>query len=272
VAPGTGPRPGWREQGTAALPGRSRRKKAAVTAAGAAAVAVAGTAASLFILRGGPPSALSVVTGALAGTSAHSYSFSLDNTVELRGQQMNSTMVYGTVDPSRGFGVEALTATSFQPGVTKAQMRFIGGNVYTMASAASGLGKPWNKAPVPPQAGGSRGSDVYRYASDEMISPAELYGVLGRAHVVQDGGAASGAGWVGTKYTFAGPVFGGSISGTVYIDGQGHTRQIDTTVIQGRLVISTDLTLDDFGAQQAVAAPPAEQVKYTSFPYWGRYF
>lgn len=245
----------------------------ALNAAGAAAIAVAGMTAALIASSSGPPSALSVVTGALAGTSAQSYGFSLDNTVEFRGRDMNTAVVSGTVDPVRASGAELLTATGFESSTTKAQIRFIGRYVYTMTSPGSGLGKPWNKAPVPTQeTGGAQGSDVYRYVSDQMVSPAELSGVLRYARIVRTAGPASSAGWAGTKYTFTGPLSGGSISGTVCVDQQGRVRQIDTTAIQGRLAIRTDLALGDCGAQPEVTPPPADQVSYTSYPYWGRYF
>jgi hypothetical protein len=92
-----------------------------------------------------PPTALAVVTGALAKTSAQSYSFSLDSAVHVQGRQLHSDLVSGAFDPRHGLGTELLATRTAQRPVT-AQIRFIARYVYARVSPGSGaLGRPWTR-------------------------------------------------------------------------------------------------------------------------------
>lgn len=277
--PGTGLLRAIPEQGDAARRGRGRRRMRELAAAGAvAAVAAAGvTAAMLAASASHAPSALAAVTSALAKTSADSYSFSLDSTVQSAGRVRSSDVVTGAFDPRHELGAEVLTWHGVLS--AKAQIRFIGKYVYTWVSPGSGLGtigKPWDKAPVPsPEADILPGDGPYGFVSDRPVSPAGLSGVLRSAGRVSDGGPASGPGWTGTKYAFTASLSGGreSISGTVCVDQQGRVRRLVTITTEEGVTTDRDLTFGDLGAPVSVTAPPVSQVKYTGGgPYWGFYF
>jgi hypothetical protein len=243
------------------------------------AVAAAGVTAALLAASVGPaPSPLAAVVGALAKTSAGSYSFSLDSVVRFRGRKMNSDMVSGVFDPRYGLGTELL-ATQRPQGPVTAQIRFLGRYVYTREPGSSVLGKPWDKAPVPPVAadGIPPQYEIYGFVTDRPVSPAELSAALRSAGTVREAGSASGPGWTGTRYVFTArfPEAPQSLTATVELDQQGRVRRLVTITTQGKqgnLTTDRDLTFGDFGAPVPVTAPPASQVAYTSRPYWGFLF
>jgi hypothetical protein len=267
----------WREQ--ASRPGRSRRMWTLVATGAVVAAVAAGVIAALLAQSArGTPSALAVVTSALAKTSADSYRFSLDSTVQVAGRDVHTDVVTGAFDPRHQLGAEVLTGHGVGVHPSKAQIRFIGKYLYTWISPASGLGtlgKPWNKSPVPP-AGANEIPEGYPYGfvTDRPVSPAELSVVLRSAGTVSDGRPASGPGWTGTKYTFTAHFFDAreSIRVTLYVDQQGRVRRLVTITTEEGLTTARDLTFGDFGAPVPVTAPNTSQVKYTSKPYWGFYF
>lgn len=243
-------------------------------AAGAAAV-IAGAAAALLAVSATPaPTALAAVTSALAKTSADSYSFTLDSTMQFKGGQTHSDVVSGAFDPRNRLGTESL-ATHTKRGPVTAQVRFIGRYVYTRVSTGAGaLGRPWNQAPVPPVAAdGIPGYEVYGFVTDHQVSPAELSAVLS-AGTVRAEGPASGAGWTGTKYvlTASFPQARQSVIATIYVDQRGMVRRLVTVTTQGPVTTDRDLTFGNFGSPVSATAPLASQVKYTSRPYWGFLF
>ena len=84
---------------------------------------------------------------------------------------------------------------------------------------------------------------------------------------MQAAGPASGPGWTGTKYAFTErlkyAVTGETMSGTVYVDNQGHVRRMvtnDTIGTKDAITTTFDVTFGDFGVRVSVAAPPASQV------------
>jgi hypothetical protein len=277
---------GTRQQGSAARRHPRHHLMWVFAAAGAAAAAAlaAGVIVALHTAPGAPspaaaPSPLAAVTSALARTSAGSYAFSLDSTVQFAGKDLHSDVVSGTFDPRHDLGTELLTNRS--AGQTeRAQVRFIGAYLYTWVSPRSGFGKPWDESPLAAAtANGMPSGDLYGFVSDQPVSPGALTVVLRSAdtavHVV------SSPGWTGTKYTFTARLYDGqeSVSGAVYVDQQGRIRRLMTITTQQRrgaksgLTTDRDITFSDFGAPARVSAPPASQVKYTSGePYWGFYF
>jgi hypothetical protein len=265
----------------AAAQRRGRRRVRVLVAAGAiVSVAVAGVTATLAAASRAP-SALATVTSAVVKTSAVSYNFSLDTTVQFAGRDIHSDVVTGASDPGRELGAELLTARGLQVHPAGVEIRFIGRYVYTWVSPGSGLetiGKPWNKAPAPPP-----GSDalppgeVYGFSTEQPVSPSELLGVLRSAATVRDEGPTSGPGWAGTRYAFTVRLGAReSVSGTVYVDQQGRVRRLVTITRQGvrlRLTTDRDITFGDFGTSVRATPPPASQVEYTSGrPYWGFFF
>jgi hypothetical protein len=277
VPPGTGSPRRAREQGTAARPRRRHLRKLTLAAAVATGSAAGVTAALLTASAGHPPTALATVTSALASTSAGSYSFTLDTTVNFRGREMHSDVVSGSYDPRDGVGTELLATRTSRRGPVRIQIRFTGSYVYTQQAPGSGFRKPWNKSPVPPAAAAMPGYDVYGFATDQPVSPAELSWVLRSAATVRQVGSASGPGWTGTRYAFTArfPAARESVTGTVDIDQQGRVRRLVTITTQGtlgRLITDRDLTFGNFGAPVPVTAPPASQVGYTSTPYSGYFF
>lgn len=278
VPPVTGLPRHMREEGAAARR-HGRRWIRVLVAAGAAMAAAGVTVALLTASASHAPSALAAVTSAVVKTSAVSYNFSLDTTVQFAGREFRSDVVTGAFDPRRELGAELLTTRGVQVHPARAQIRFIGKYVYTWVSPGSGLvtlGKPWNKGPVAPP-----GSDVlplgelYGFSTEQPVSPAELLGVLRSAATVRDEASASGPGWTGTRYAFAARLGAReSVSGTVYVDQQGRVRRLVTTTTEGvKLTTDRDLTFGDFGAPVRGTPPPASQVKYTSGrPYWGFFF
>lgn len=274
--PGTGAPRSAREESTTARP-RHRHLRTKILAAAVATAAAAGvTIALLTASAGHPPTASAAVASALASTSAGSYSFTLDSTVNYRGRETRSDVVTGAYDPRHRLGTELLATGTPQGAPSRIQVCFAGGYVYTQAAPGSGLGKPWNKSPVPP--GGARpGYDVYGYATDHPVSPAELSGVLRSAGTVRDVGSASGPGWTGTRYAFTArfPAAYETVSGTVDIDQQGRVRRLATITTRGThggITIDRDLTFGNFGAPVPATAPPASLVRYTSTPYLGYLF
>jgi hypothetical protein len=278
VPPGTGGPDVVRDR-DAAVRQRLRRPRRRVLVAAGAAVAAAGvTAALLAASAGHAPSPLAAVAGALAKTSAGSYSFSLDSVVRFRGREMYSDVVSGAFDPRHGLGTELLAVQRPQGPVT-AQIRFLGRYVYTREPGSSVLGKPWDKAPVPPVAadGIPPRYEIYGFVTDRPVSPAELSAALRSAGTVREAGSASGPGWTGTRYVFTvrSPQPPQSLTATVDLDQQGRVRRLVTLTTQGRqgnVTTDRDLTFGDFGAPVPATAPPASQVAYTSRPYWGFLF
>jgi hypothetical protein len=283
--PGTAPPSGAQEQGPAGQPDSGRRRWWWALAAGSA-VAAAALAAGLTLARPGTPatpSPLSAVTGALAQTTARSYTFSLDTTVRSSRQELNSDRVSGAFDVRRHLGTESLAAGA--AGQTRrAQSRFIGAYVYTTVFSASGFGKLWDKSPLAAAAAaGMPTGDPYGFVSDQPFSPTELDVVLrAPGAVVHDSGPVSGPGWTGTGYTLTASLSEGreSVRGTADVDRQGRVRRITTTTEErgqasGKVSITTvrQVTFGAFGVPVRVIAPPASEVKYSSgTPYWGFYF
>lgn len=264
-----------RELGTAVRPRRWHLRKQLLAAAVTAAAAAGVTAALLTASAGRPPTASAVVTSALARTAAGSYSFTLDATFNYMGHETRSDVVSGAYDPKHRLGTELLTAGTPHGAPARVQVRFTSGYVYTQTPPGSGLGKPWNKAPVL-SAGSMPQYDIYWFATDHPVSPAELSVVL-RSARMREAGSASGPGWTGTRYAFAArfPAAYESVSGTVDIDNQGRVRRVATATTQGthgRVTTDRDLTLGNFGAPVPVTLPPASQVGYTSTPYLGYLF
>ena len=256
-----------------------------VGAVAAAAVAV-GVTAAMHTPPPASPSALSVVTSALARTSADSYTFTVDTATRFAGKELYSDEVSGAFDPGHDLGTEQLTARSAGK-VARAQVRFIGKYVYTSVTPAAGFVKLWDKSPLTAAAAnGMPPGDLYGFVSDQPVTPDELTVVLRSAGAAaHDAGPVSGPGWSGTRYTFTAHLHGGreSVTGTVYVDRQGRVRRLTTITadlaspkraakIRG-LATNRDITFSGFGAPVRVSPPPASQLKYTSGePYWGFYF
>jgi hypothetical protein len=275
---GTGRSRRAQQQGTCARPRRRHLRKLMLAAAIATAAAAGGvTIALLSASAGHPPTALATVTSALANTSAGSYSFTLDTTVNFRGRQEHSDVVSGSYDPRHGLGTELLANTrTSRRALVRIQIRFTGRYVYTQQAPGSGYGKPWNKSPIPPAAAALPPGDLYGFVTDQPVRPDELSAVL-RSATVRQAGSASGPGWTGTRYAFTArfPAAQETISGTVDIDQQGRVRRLVTITTQGRygrVTTDRDLTFGNFGAPVQVTAPPASQVGHTSTPYSGYFF
>jgi hypothetical protein len=277
---------GTAEQGSPVRRHPRRRGMRMLAAAGAAAVVLAaGVMTALHVGSAAAPSPLSAVTSALARTSAQSYAFSLNSTVQFAGKDLNSDVVSGAFDPGHHLGTELLTAHSAGR-TTLAQVRFIGADLYTWASPRSGFGKPWDKSLSAAAEDVMPPGDLYGFISDQPVSPDKLAVVLRSAGAaVHDAGAVSGPGWAGIKYTFTARIYEGreSVSGAVDVDEQGRVRRLMTittdTAIPRYATKATgpttdrDITFGDFGTPVRASVPPASQVKYTSgAPYWGFYF
>ena len=277
VPPGADAPRSAREEGIAAWPRRWHLRTKILAAAVATAAAAGGTTALLMAPAGHPPTASATVAGALASTSAGSYSFTLDSTVNFTGRVMHSDVVTGAYDPRHRLGTELLAAGTPHGVPVRVQVRFTGGYVYTQAAPGSGLGEPWNKSPVP-SATAMPGYDVYGFATDQPVSPAELSAVLRSAGTtVREAGPTSGPGWTGSRYAFSArfPAAYETVSGTVDIDQQGRVRRLATITTKGthgRITTDRDLTFGNYGAPVPAITPPASQVRYTSTPYLGYLF
>jgi hypothetical protein len=268
------------DQGGPARSRRGRRTLRVLAAAGAViAAAAAVTTALLARSPSDPPSALAALTGALAKTSAESYTFGLNSTTKYQGKAVTSDVVSGAFDPRREQGAELLTAhVARLSAPLAAKIVFIGGYVYTWASPGSGFktfGKPWDRAPLPPP--GTRilpASELYGFATDWPVSPDELLAVLRSTATVRDSGPVAGPGWAGTRYTFTSRLSKRwLVTGTADVDEQGRVRRLMTiTTGEGGVITERDLTFSGFGASVRVTAPPADQVRYTAQAAWGFYF
>jgi hypothetical protein len=268
---------------------RPRHRQVRVLAAvvTVAAMVAAASVAVLLRARPGEPAAMSpldALSSALARTAADSYSFSLDATMRVGGRNRGSEAASGVVDPKRHLGMEQLVDRSVG-GTTRAQVRFAGAELYTLVPSGFGFGKPWDESPAAAVSGAMPPGDLYGFASDRPVSPEALAVVLRAAGVTAHrGGTVSGPGWTGIGYTFAARLDRGleTVTGTVYVDQQGHVRRLMTvTAEEGQAAIGKpssltterDITFAEFGVPVSVTAPPPEQVKHTSGePYWGLYF
>lgn len=282
VPPGIDLLRGVREQ-AAARHRRRRRMRVLVPAA-----AVAGVVAAAATLLGtsvtSPPSALAAVTSAMVKTSAQSYRFTMNGSLTLPSIRLTQHFALtGAIDPRHERGTELVTGGPLRGthNYVTERLRFIGKNLYTWVSPASGLGsvgKPWDEAPIPaPDTRASPGSELRGNTFEQPISPAELLGVLRSAAAVRYLGPASGPGWTGSKYAFtAHPARSPAVTvaGTVDVDQQGRVRSLDTiTTVRTRYRTPAQteteaLTFGDFGSPVQVTAPPASQVKRTITPYW----
>jgi hypothetical protein len=282
VPPGIDLLPGMREQ--AAARHRHRRRMRVLVPAGAVAGGVAAAAILLGTSVTNAPSAFAAVTSAMAKTSGQSYRFTMTGSLThpLDGPTQHFALT-GAIDPRRERGTERVTGgpllgTHYY--VTE-QLRFIGKNVYTWVSPASGLGsvgKPWDEAPIPaPDTRASPGSELRGNTFEQPISPAELLRVLRSAAAVRYVGPASGPGWTGSKYAFTAHPAGSpdvTVAGTVDVDQQGRVRGLGTiTTMRTRFrnpapTETEDLTFANFGGPVQVTAPPASQVRQTTTPYW----
>jgi hypothetical protein len=263
---------------------RPRRRTCALAAAGVIAAGAAAGVIAALLGAAAAPSPMAALTGALTRTSAHSYSFSLDESEHFAKRTLNSDMVSGAFDPQRRLGTELLTAQSGRA-TQRAQIRFIDADLYTSVSPGSGFGEPWDETPAAAAASAAMPpGDLYSFVSDRPVSPAALTTVLrSPGATARDAGPVSGPGWSGTKYTFTTLIGGGreAVSGTAWVDQQGLVRRLLTVTTEKGLqatdktLLTTDrdITFGDFGAPVRVAAPPASQTKDTSGqPYWGFYF
>ena len=283
VPPGIDLLRGVREQ--AAARRRHRRRMRVLLPVGAAAGVVAAAAMVLGTSVTNPPSALAAVTSAMVKTSAQSYRFTMNGSLRLRSTGLTQYLtVTGAIDPQHERGTELLTGGPLRGthNYVTEQLRFIGKNLYTWVSPASGLGsadKPWDEAPIPAPGtqAASPGSELAGNTFERPISPAELLGVLRSAAAVRYVGPASGPGWTGSKYAFTAHPAGSpavTVAGTVDVDQQGRVRSLDTiTTVRTRYPNSApteteDLAFGGFGGAVQVTAPPASQVKQTSTPYW----
>jgi hypothetical protein len=228
-----------------------------------------------LLTAGNPtPAAASIVTGALAKTSAESYGYSVESTARWNGRDINYDTASGVVAPRHELSTESLTARS---GKIDAQIRFIGDYVYTRVSSGVKLpakGKSWDKAPAPAPAAVVNPNSLYGFASDQPVSPAALSQVLRSASTVRAVGRASGPGWAGTAYTFTSALPGGrqSVTGTIDIDRQGQVRRLSTVTADGKISTVRNLTFGEFGTSVRTAPPLAAQTMDTSTPYWNFYF
>jgi hypothetical protein len=273
---------GVREQSAARR--RHRRRVRVLVPAGAVAGGVAAAATLLGTSVTNPPSALAAVTSAMVKTSAQSYRFTMNGSLTLPSIRLiQHFALTGSIDPQHERGTELVTGGPLRGthNYVTEQLRFIGKNLYTWVSPASGLGsvgKPWDEAPIPaPDTRASPGSELRGDTFEQPISPAELLGVLRSAAAVRYVGSASGPGWTGSKYAFtahpAGPP-AVTVAGTVDVDQQGRVRSLDTiTTVRTRYrnpaqTETEDLTFEGFGGPVQVTSPPASQVKQTITPYW----
>jgi hypothetical protein len=282
VPPGIDLLSGMREQ--AAARHRHRRRMRVLVPAGAVAGVAAAVATLLATSVTNPPSALAAVTSAMVKTSAQSYRFTMNGSLTLPSIRLTQHFALtGAIDPQHGRGTELVTGGPLR-GTHKyvtEQLRFIGKNLYTWVSPASGLGsvgKPWNEAPIPaPDTRASPGSELRGNTFEQPISPAELLGVLRSAAAVRYVGLASGPGWTGSKYAFTAHPAGSpavTVAGSVDVDQHGRVRSLDTITTMRTSdrnparTETEDLTFGGFGGPVQVTAPPASQVKQTTTPYW----
>ena len=272
---------GVREQ--AAARHRHRPRMRVLVPAGAVAGVVAAAATLLGTPVADPPSALAAVTRAMVKTSAQSYRFTMNGSLTLPSVRLAQHFALtGAIDPRHERGTELATGGPLRGTHDYAteQLRFIGRNLYTWVSPASGLGsvaKPWDEAPIPaPDTRASPGSELRGSTFEQPISPAELLGALRSAAAVRYAGPASGPGWTGSKYAFTAHPAGSpavTVAGTADVDQQGRVRSLDTTTTvrtRHRNPAQTeteDLTFGGFGGPVQVTAPPASPVKQTTTPY-----
>jgi hypothetical protein len=223
------------------------------------------------------PSALAAVTAAAAKTSAESFRVTSTMTEAVPAAPdfgRPPLGITGVFDPARGLGEEVA-----RNGMV--HIRIVDGNIYVASSRFASApiwqwlhGKTWIASPVPWRL--PVGFDLIRgFNGDEPIDPSALLGMLKSAASVQAEGAASGPGWTGTKYVFTerpkDAVPGEPVSGTVYVDNQGHVRRMVTSdtyqisltnVTKATETDTVDVTFGDFGVRVSVTAPPASQVYY----------
>jgi hypothetical protein len=257
----------------------SRRWRMRTLVPAGAVVALGGAVALALALAAtvaDAPSALAAVTAAAAKTSAESFRVTSTMTEAVPAAPdfgRPPLGITGVFDPARGLG-EAEARNGM------VHIRIVDGNIYVASPRFASApyrwshGKPWIASPVPWRP--ALGVDLIRgFNGDEPIDPSALLGMLKSAASVQAEGPASGPGWTGTKYVFTvrpkDAVPGEPVSGTVYVDNQGHVRRMVTSdtyqiwltnVTKATETDTVDVTFGDFGVRVSVTAPPASQVYY----------
>jgi hypothetical protein len=270
-------------------PGRSRPQTRVAIAAAATAVIAAGAVTAVAMRSGVPAtgtensaSARAQLLAAVEQTGALSYSFSMMTT-----QTTNSgvhpaisftTRGGGEVAPSAGKGLETLTSRDGSTSLGSLSIRWLGPYEYLWLPGSS-TKKPWTQVPLS-EVAFFNGVNAISAGTPEPsgVNPQDLLRVVASRYDVRAQGRASGKGWTGTRYAFAGksPLAGGipglvstltsplSVTGTVDVDSHGTVRQfteVASPLSGQKAFYRMEITFGDFGVHVSVSAPPTSQTR-----------
>lgn len=248
---------------------RSRRARALVPAGAAAALAgvtVAGLALTASVASA--PSAMATVTTAAAKTSAESFRFT--TVITAKGTGGTRALVTGVFDPAHGIGEEHTALNP--PGGGWFKIRLVGGRMYVSRPGfpfSFAHGKPWVEgriASLPAGRARLRAIQITIGPRSGSPDPAQLLGELKSVVSVTSEGQASGPGWTGTRYGFTvrppreARGTGGTLHGTVWVDGQGRVRRMLEIRTLGKITITREVSFSGFGMPVSVTPPPAGEV------------
>jgi hypothetical protein len=255
---------------------RRRRSRALMLAGGAAAAAGTAAVALLSVGVAAAPPALAAVTGALSRAEAESFHMDLTVTASPALPDVPTPLhITGELDLKRNLG-HATISNGWQT-------RIVGGNAYTKILPSQTKqfgtgGKLWTTTPLwiaeeelPYKSAG--GQLAWDFNSSRPFNPQAMLAVLNSyANALKSEGPMSGAGWSGTRYTFAVSHPQGtddlvdSITCTIGVDGQGHIRSLTQTTVFAtsgkasvKQIYTGDFTFSDFGVRFSVTPPPANE-------------
>jgi hypothetical protein len=238
-----------------------RRARRRVLAASLATLCTAGAiavAALLVPVGTVTPSAQARVAAAAGRTSTEGYRVRIDYSAGDQGGAKAGrwSVTEGVFDPARRTGRLRFPREGLE-------VRFVGGTVYLeLPATLRSRGKRWlaqehrhdRLLNVPALA---------RLTKQAWQDPQRELGMLRSAAAVRELGPVAGDGWSGRRYAFELPagkdVTPSRVTGTVDVDQAGRVRRLEV-VPQRTEATRVVMEFYDYGAREAVQAPPADQV------------
>jgi hypothetical protein len=252
-----------------------RRSRALLLAGAAAAAAGTAAVALLSVSVAAALPALAAVTGALSQAGSESFRMNLTVTTTPAQPLLPSPLhITGELDLKRNLGQETIS--------NGWRTLIIGGNAYTKILPSQTrqfgtAGKLWTETPLWAVEDGlpyksPAGRLAWDFNSSRPFDPQAVVALLNSDDKsLHEEGPVSGPGWTGTRYRFTvshpqdtgGLV--GSITCTIDVDRQGHTRHLAQTTAfgtAGNPTYTADFTFSDFGIRFSVTPPPASEVNH----------
>jgi hypothetical protein len=227
-------------------------------------------------------SARAQLLAAVERTGALSYSFSM-MTDQATKSGVHPAISFttrggGEMAPSVRKGLETLTSRDGSTSLGSLSIRWLGPYEYVRLPGSS-TKKPWTQVPLS-EVAFLGGVNAISTGTPEPggVNPQDLLRAVASRYDVRAQGRASGDGWTGTRYAFAGKssLAGGipglgttrstplSVTGTVDVDSHGTVRQfteVASPLSGQKAFYRMEITFGDFGVHVSVSAPPTSQTR-----------